>query len=138
VRYLYLILSATLVISCATTKEQTHSQYETEITNNESVLEECFNFEALEKRDRMLADSLLYNSLNNTGLHTFTSKLKPMSDIAAFRWQVEPEEDNDHQPIEFIDEYIQLNRIAEAFSCGPLKRFLPHSKGLITVKDMFR
>jgi hypothetical protein len=124
VRYLYLILSATLVISCATTKEQTHSQYETEITNNESVLEECFNFEALEKRDRMLADSLLYNSLNNTGLHTFTSKLKPMSDIAAFRWQVEPEEDNDHQPIEFIDEYIQLNRIAEAFSCGPLKTVL--------------
>ncbi len=81
----------------------------------------CFNTETLTHDDLALADSLLYNSLNNTGLHTFISDLKPMSDVISFRWAIEPTEEDENPALNYIVEYEQFNRIAAALSCGPLR-----------------
>ncbi|MCC5913977.1 MAG: hypothetical protein JJU46_06345 [Balneolaceae bacterium] len=123
-RHLYLIVLLPLIYSCATTKEKTTSYDREALSEEATEYKNCFNLSVLNEDDRVLADSLLYSSLNNTGLHTFTSTLKPMSDISSFRWRVEPEDGDDHPSVEFIDEYTQLNRIAEAISCGPLETVL--------------
>ncbi|MCC5934670.1 MAG: hypothetical protein LAT75_06510 [Candidatus Cyclonatronum sp.] len=47
-----------------------------------------------------------------------------MSDITAFRWQVVPTETDENPSLHFVDDYIRLNRITEAISCGPLKTIL--------------
>lgn len=129
-RHLYLLLLIPFIFSCATTKEKVSSDDYYSSLEKPTEYENCFNLSALEKEDRVLADSLLYNSLNNTGLHTFTSTLKPMSDITSYKWQVEPEDGDDHPSVAFIDEYAQLNRIADAISCGPLVTVLTPFKKL--------
>ena len=129
-RNLYLIVLLPLLYSCATTKDKAEFFDQSTLTEEVAEYKNCFNLSALNELERVLADSLLYNSLNNTGLHTFTSTLKPMSDITSFRWQVESEDGDDHPSIAFIDEYIQLNRISEAISCGPLETVLTPFKRL--------
>ncbi len=134
IRYLYLFISVIFVISCSTTEELSYNH--TSVQGYSTNLENCFNFSYLNEPDRVLADSLIYQSLNNTGLHTFTSTLKPMSDIAAFRWQVEPTEDDENPSVNHISEYKQLNRIADAISCGPLETVLTPLKEFLTESDM--
>ncbi|AXJ01084.1 hypothetical protein CYPRO_1834 [Cyclonatronum proteinivorum] len=89
-----------------------------------NVSDECFNFDVLSAEDHGYVDSLLYSSLSNTGLHTFISDLKPMSDIVSFRWQIEGTEEDAHPALQFIDEFVRINHIAAAISCGPLKTIL--------------
>lgn len=131
-RYLYLFVLTILAISCSTTEELSHNH--TSVQGYSTNLENCFNFSYLNEPDRVLADSLIYQSLNNTGLHTFTSTLKPMSDIAAFRWQVEPTENDENLSLNHISEYKQLNRIADAISCGPLETVLTPFKRFFDVE----
>lgn len=102
------------VSACGTTQKASSDS----ITD---VQTECFNTANLTEKDRIFADSLLYDSLNNTGLHTFISDLKPMSDVLSFRWAIESSEENEIPSLNYITEYEQLNRIAASLSCGPLR-----------------
>ncbi len=111
----FLFIGLLLMVACSPTRQIP------EPTAKESNYYECFNTTNLSKKDHIFADSLLYNSLNNTGLHTFISDLKPMSDVISFRWAIEPTEEDENPALNYIVEYEQLNRIAAALSCGPLR-----------------
>ncbi|MCH8558686.1 MAG: hypothetical protein LAT84_12735 [Balneolia bacterium] len=117
------LLYLMLLTACSAT-------HETAITHDSSIDENCFNFDSLSHNDRALADSLLYESLINTGLHTFVSTLKPMSDIVSYRWPVASNDTLDTPSLEFIEEYKQLNRIASSISCGPLRTVITPFKML--------
>lgn len=95
-----------------------------------TVHEECFNTENLSERERAYADSLLYTGINNEALHTLISPLKPMSDIATYRFAYSEADSLDMEPHqvagtpEFREKFEKLNRVVNAIECGPLSATL--------------
>lgn len=126
--YLLILISFAFVFNaCSSSQEIVGDE---SISNQHLSKNGCFDTSLLTAEDRVLADSLLYDSLNNTGLHTFISTLKPMSDVVAYRWQVEPDDSTNTTSESFKDEYEQLNRIAASFSCGPIRTVITPFKML--------
>jgi hypothetical protein len=121
----FLAFLASIVVSCASA-DPVIERY-TEVPEDSA---ECYDPSRLSPEELAKADLLIYSSLQNEALHSFISDLKPMSDIASFRFYLQKSDTLDTSPsqiagtAEFVEKYESLGRIAATVSCGTVSAAL--------------
>lgn len=123
-KYIFLLFVTFFLASC--TSQLNVKQFSTgkfKLNTEEA----CFNFSNLSSDDQKKADSLLHKALHEEALHTLVSTIKPMSDVESFKWKIDVQDTlynsevvSINQAINYKNEYEQIERISEVFSCGPL------------------
>jgi len=89
----------------------------------------CFPVASLDSTDRALADTLVRNALNHEALYTVAGGLKPVSTVIHERLPLARPDSVPHGTYDVVtadaeraalDRAGQLNRVAEALTCGAL------------------